>query len=54
MEDQRISRFCKGGIKHYSFHLSKTIAIGFPNDANMGTSLLLLYPETLMVAILFE
>ena len=39
---------------HYKFDLEKTIAVGFSNGANIGTSMLLLRSDVLQGAILFR
>ena len=51
---RELADFVKEASDIYSFDLNKTIAVGFSNGANIAASLLLLYPETLMGAILFR
>jgi predicted esterase len=51
---RELADFVKEASHIYSFDLSKTIAVGFSNGANIAASLLLSYPETLMGAILFR
>jgi phospholipase/carboxylesterase len=51
---RELADFVKEASNIYSFDLSKTIAVGFSNGANIAASLLLSYPETLMGAILFR
>jgi predicted esterase len=51
---KELADFVKEASNIYSFNLSKTIAVGFSNGANIAASLLLSYPETLMGAILFR
>lgn len=51
---RELADFVKEASNIYSFDLNKTIAVGFSNGANIATSLLLSYPETLMGAILFR
>jgi len=40
-----LSKFVYDASSNYSFDLSKTIAVGFSNGANIGASLLLLNPR---------
>ena len=49
-----LADFVKEVSSIYSFDLSKTIAVGFSNGANIAASLLLSYPGTLTGAILFR
>ena len=51
---RELADFVKEVSSIYSFDLSKTIAVGFSNGANMAASLLLSYPGTLMGMILFR
>ncbi len=51
---QELAKFVYDASLKYSFDLSKTIAIGFSNGANIAASLLLLNPETIKGAILFR
>ena len=51
---RELADFVKEVSSIYSFDLSKTIAVGFSNGANIAASLLLSYPGTLMGAILFR
>jgi predicted esterase len=49
-----LADFLKEASKVYSFDLSKTIAVGFSNGANIATSVLISYPKVLAGAILFR
>jgi phospholipase/carboxylesterase len=51
---RELADFVKEASNIYSFDLSKTIAVGFSNGANIAASLLLSYPETIIGAILFR
>lgn len=51
---KELANFVKDASNIYNFDLDNTIAIGFSNGANIATSLLLSYPETLLGAILFR
>jgi len=51
---RELADFVKEVSSIYSFDLSKTIAVGFSNGANIAASLLLSYPGTLTGAILFR
>jgi len=51
---QELSKFVKDASSNYSFDLSKTIAVGFSNGANIAASLLLSNPDTIKGAILFR
>lgn len=51
---QELAKFVNEASLQYSFDLSKTIAVGFSNGANIGTSLLLLYPQVIAGAVLFR
>ena len=51
---KELADFVKEVSSIYNFDLSKTIAVGFSNGANIAASLLLSYPGTLMGAILFR
>ncbi len=51
---EELTKFVYDASLKYSFDLSKTIAIGFSNGANIAASLLLLNPETIKGAILFR
>ena len=51
---RELADFVKAASNIYSFDLSKTIAVGFSNGANIAASLLLSYPETIIGAILFR
>src|ERR1044072_2970963 len=51
---RELAHFVKQASSIYGFDLSKTIAVGFSNGANIAASLILSYPETLMGAILFR
>ena len=51
---QELAKFVYDASLKYSFDLSKTIAVGFSNGANIATSLLLLYPQVIAGAILFR
>jgi len=47
-------KFVNEASLQYFFDLSKTIAVGFPNGANIGVSLLLLYSQVIAGAVLFK
>lgn len=49
-----LAKFIYDASLRYSFDLSKTIAIGFSNGANIATSLLLLDPQVIAGAVLFR
>ncbi|HVI21689.1 MAG TPA: alpha/beta hydrolase [Bacillus sp. (in: firmicutes)] len=51
---QELAKFVNEASLHYSFDLSKTIAVGFSNGANIAASLLLLYPQVIAGAVLFR
>jgi len=51
---QELAKFVNEASLQYSFDLSKTIAVGFSNGANIGASLLLLYPQVIAGAVLFR
>ena len=51
---KELSDFVIKASKVYSFDLTKTIAVGFSNGANIAASLLFSYPEVLSGAILFR
>ena len=51
---RELADFVKEVSSIYSFDLSKTIAVGFSNGANMAASLLFSHPGTLMGMILFR
>lgn len=51
---KELADFVKEASLIYGFDLSKTIAVGFSNGANIAVSLLLSYPDILMGAILFR
>jgi len=54
LRTRELADFVKEVSSIYSFDLSKTIAVGFSNGANIAASLLLSYPGTLTGAILFR
>lgn len=49
-----LNEFLKGAAKDYSIDLSRLMALGFSNGANIAGSLLLRYPETLAGALLMR
>ena len=49
-----LADFLKNASRSYGFDLNKTIAVGFSNGANIGTSLILRRPEVLSGAILIR
>ena len=51
---QELAEFVHNASLQYSFNLSKTIAVGFSNGANIATSLLLLAPQVIAAAVLFR
>ena len=51
---QELAKSVNDASLQYSFDLSKTIAVGFSNGANIGASLLLLYPQVIAGAVLFR
>jgi phospholipase/carboxylesterase len=51
---QELAKFVNEASLQYSFDLSKTIAVGFSNGANIAASLLLLYPQVIAGAVLFR
>ena len=51
---QELAKFVYDASLKYSFDLSKTSAVGFSNGANIGASLLLLYPQVIAGAVLFR
>jgi phospholipase/carboxylesterase len=51
---QELAKFVNEASLQYSFDLSKTIAVGFSNGANIAASLLLLYPQVMAGAVLFR
>jgi len=51
---QDLAKFVNEASLQYFFDLSKTIAVGFPNGANIGVSLLLLYSQVIAGAVLFK
>ncbi len=40
--------------RYNTLDLNKTIAVGFSNGANIGASLILLYPQVIAGAVLFR
>lgn len=51
---QELAKFVNEASLQYSFDLSKTIAVGFSNGANIAASLLLLYPQVIAGSVLFR
>ncbi len=51
---QALADFVLAAAKHYTIDVSRLVAIGFSNGANIAASLLLLRPETLAAAVLFR
>jgi phospholipase/carboxylesterase len=49
---QELAKFIYDASLQYSFDLSKTIAVGFSNGANIATSLLLLAPQVIAGTVL--
>ena len=49
-----LSKFVNDASSMYSFDLTRTIAVGFSNGANIGASLLLLNPQVIAGAVLFR
>ena len=46
--------FIAAAAKHYGFDASQVVAAGFSNGANIATSILLSFPESLSGAVLFR
>jgi predicted esterase len=49
-----LAEFLKAAATRYQFDVSRLVAVGFSNGANIGASLLLLRPEVLRAGILFR
>jgi predicted esterase len=49
-----LAEFLKAAATHYQFDVSRLVAVGFSNGANIGASLLLLRPEVLRAGVLFR
>ena len=49
-----LADFIQNCSLHYKFDLTKTIAVGFSNGANIAASILLLRPDVIQGAILFR
>lgn len=49
-----LAEFIQNCSLHYKFDLTKTIAVGFSNGANIAASILLLRPDVIQGAILFR
>lgn len=51
---RELAEFIQNCSMHYNFDMSRTIAVGFSNGANIASSVLLLYPQIFVGAILFR
>jgi phospholipase/carboxylesterase len=49
-----LADFIQSASEEYDFDLSKLVAVGFSNGANIAASLMLLHPELLRAAVLFR
>jgi predicted esterase len=49
-----LAEFLKAAAAHYQFDVSRLVAVGFSNGANIAASLLLLRPEVLRAGVLFR
>jgi predicted esterase len=49
-----LADFVSWSANHYQFDLTKLVAVGYSNGANIAASMLLLRPEILTAAILFR
>ena len=59
LEDLRVrtdelAEFLKAAAAHYQFDVSRLVAVGFSNGANIGGSLLLLRPDVLRAGVLIR
>ncbi len=49
-----LADFVEAAAKQYQFELSRVVAVGYSNGANVAASMLLLRPEILSAAVLFR